>query len=142
MQANRKTVTQATHVVALYDIHGNLPALDAVLSEVELLAPEFVLAGGDVASGPMPAATLDRLMRLNVPIMWVQGNSDRELSRASDRRHDADEQATPDLWQTLSLGSEHTHRAASPTAGQLPGGGDSGGGWAGFGALLPRITAQ
>lgn len=89
-------------VVTLYDIHGNLPALNAVLSEVELIAPDVVVVGGDVASGPMPGVTLDRLLLLNFPIAWVRGNADRELAAAFDRRHDADDLATPDLWQTLT----------------------------------------
>jgi hypothetical protein len=142
MQADRRTAIQTTRVVALYDIHGHLPALDAVLSKVELIAPDLVLVGGDVASGPMPAATLDRLVRLDFPITWIRGNSDRELAGAFDRRDDPDDQAAPDLWQTLSLGSEYAHRGASPTVGQLPGDGDGGGGWAGVRALLPRIAAQ
>jgi predicted phosphodiesterase len=50
----------------------------------------------------MPAATLDRLMRLVFPIAWVRGNADRELAGAFDRRHDADDQATPNLWQELT----------------------------------------
>ncbi|TML50560.1 MAG: metallophosphoesterase family protein, partial [Actinobacteria bacterium] len=46
-------------VAALYDVHGNLPALEAVLAEV----PEdaVIVSGGDVFSGPMPAETLARL---------------------------------------------------------------------------------
>ena len=41
-------------VAALYDIHGNLPALEAVLADVERAAPDLVVTGGDVASGPIP----------------------------------------------------------------------------------------
>jgi 3',5'-cyclic AMP phosphodiesterase CpdA len=41
-------------VAALYDIHGNLPALDAVLADVEAAAPDLVVIGGDVAAGPLP----------------------------------------------------------------------------------------
>jgi putative phosphoesterase len=100
-------------VVALYDIHGNLPALEAVLRELELIAPDCIVVGGDVASGPMPAATLDRLMRLEFPITWVRGNADRELVNAFDRRNDANEQSTPDLsqaltrWGARTLSAEH-----------------------------------
>jgi hypothetical protein len=43
MQVDHRRVTQATRVVAFYDIHGNRPALDAVLSEVELITPDLVL---------------------------------------------------------------------------------------------------
>ncbi len=71
-------------VAALYDIHGNLPALDAVLAEVAGERPDLVLIGGDVAFGPMPAETLDRLAGLDLPTRWVMGNGDRELVDAFD----------------------------------------------------------
>jgi 3',5'-cyclic AMP phosphodiesterase CpdA len=45
-------------IAALYDIHGNEPALRAVLADVERAGPDLVVVGGDVAGGPMPAATL------------------------------------------------------------------------------------
>jgi Icc-related predicted phosphoesterase len=51
-------------VAALYDIHANLPALEAVLREVEREGVDLVLVGGDVASGPMPVETLERLRSL------------------------------------------------------------------------------
>ena len=48
-------------VAALYDVHGNLPALEAVLGEVEVEGVDRIVVGGDVASGPMPVETLDLL---------------------------------------------------------------------------------
>lgn len=66
-------------VAAIYDIHGNLPALEAVLAEIEQAAPDLIVVGGDVASGPLPRATLDRLMRLGERARFVRGNADREL---------------------------------------------------------------
>jgi putative phosphoesterase len=63
-------------VAALYDIHGNLPALDAVLEELDA---ELVVVGGDVAPGPMVGDVLDRLAALDVPVRWVMGNGDREV---------------------------------------------------------------
>jgi predicted phosphodiesterase len=73
-------------VAALYDIHGNAPALRAVLAEVERAAPDLVVIGGDVAGGPMPAATLDALSALGPRARWVRGNGDRELAEAYDAR--------------------------------------------------------
>jgi putative phosphoesterase len=64
---------------AIYDIHGNLPALEAVLAEIERAAPDLIVVGGDVASGPMPRATLERLMALGARARFVQGNADREV---------------------------------------------------------------
>jgi putative phosphoesterase len=66
-------------VAALYDVHGNLPALEAVLAEV----PEdaTIVVGGDVSAlGERPAETLDRLRALGDRVVWLRGNADRELT--------------------------------------------------------------
>lgn len=75
---------RVTRVAALYDIHGNLPALDAVLREVEAARPELILAGGDVVSGPFPRATLERLLGLGPRVRFIRGNADREVVAAFD----------------------------------------------------------
>jgi predicted phosphodiesterase len=62
-------------VAALYDIHGNLPALEAVLGEVP--ADATILVGGDVCAGPMPAEVLGRLRALGDRTRFVRGNADR-----------------------------------------------------------------
>ncbi len=72
-------------VAALYDIHGNLPALEAVLAEVEAAAPDLVVVGGDVVAGPLPGATLERLAALGDRVRWVMGNADRMVIEAYDR---------------------------------------------------------
>ena len=69
-------------VAVLADIHGNLPALDAVLRDVEAAGVDRVVLGGDLADGPMPAQTLDRLEELGERAVWVRGNSDRWLADA------------------------------------------------------------
>jgi putative phosphoesterase len=61
------------------DIHGNLPALDAVLCDVDEAGVDLILVGGDVANGPMPRETIDRLMALGDRARYVRGNGDREL---------------------------------------------------------------
>jgi putative phosphoesterase len=66
-------------VAALYDIHGNLPALDAVLAELDA---DVVLIGGDFAMGPWPAETIDRLRSLAGDVRFIRGNADRELVQA------------------------------------------------------------
>jgi Icc-related predicted phosphoesterase len=48
-------------IAALYDIHGNFPALKAVLDELETIQPDLIVIGGDIVSGPMPVQTLDCL---------------------------------------------------------------------------------
>ena len=65
-------------VAALYDIHGNLAALEAVLGEVP--ADATIVVGGDICAGPQPAETLERLGGLGDRIVWVRGNADRELT--------------------------------------------------------------
>lgn len=47
-------------VAALYDIHGNYPALKAVLLEIESSSPDLILVGGDLVLGPMPPESLER----------------------------------------------------------------------------------
>jgi predicted phosphodiesterase len=64
-------------VAALYDIHGNLPALDAVLAELAADPPDAVVIGGDVAAGPMPVEVLARLRDLPWPVHFLRGNADR-----------------------------------------------------------------
>ncbi len=66
-------------VATLYDIHGNLAALDAVLGEVP--ADATIVVGGDVvAGGPAPSETLERLRGLGARVLWLRGNADRELN--------------------------------------------------------------
>ena len=51
-------------VAVLSDIHGVLPALDAVLAEPDVAAADRVVLTGDLAAGPLPAQTLERLTSL------------------------------------------------------------------------------
>jgi len=71
-------------VAVLSDIHGNLPALDAVLADVYQEGPDLIVLNGDLADGPMPAQTLDRLAQLGDRAIWVRGHSDRRLVDAFD----------------------------------------------------------
>jgi putative phosphoesterase len=67
-------------VAVLSDIHGVLPALDAVLAEPEVAAAERIVLTGDIAAGPQPVQVLDRLLGLGERVVWVRGNADRELA--------------------------------------------------------------
>jgi putative phosphoesterase len=63
-------------VAALYDIHGNLPALEAVLGDVERENVDAIVFGGDIASGPMPRETVELVRSLDDAV-FVRGNADR-----------------------------------------------------------------
>jgi predicted phosphodiesterase len=71
-------------VAVLADIHANLPALDAVLDEPDVVGADAVVLLGDIALGPMPAETLDRLAALGDRAVWVHGNCEREMVTAFD----------------------------------------------------------
>jgi putative phosphoesterase len=66
-------------VAAIYDIHGNLPALEAVLQDIRQAHTDCVVVGGDVLPGPMPRETLTCLLELDIPVQFIQGNGDREV---------------------------------------------------------------
>jgi putative phosphoesterase len=66
-------------VAAIYDIHANLPALEAVLKEIHQAAVDQIVVGGDVFPGPMPQETLACLRSLDRSVHFLQGNGDREV---------------------------------------------------------------
>ena len=63
-------------IAALYDIHANLPALEAVLEEVRRASVDEVVVGGDVVPGPMPRETLALLWSLDLPVRFIHGNGE------------------------------------------------------------------
>jgi putative phosphoesterase len=65
----------------LYDIHGNLPALEAVLADASD-ADEFLLGGDYATFGAWPVETVERLRELDAE--WIRGNVDRWLVDSSD----------------------------------------------------------
>jgi putative phosphoesterase len=89
-----------TRIAVLCDIHGNLPALEAVVPDLEA---DVVVVGGDVASGPFPLETLELLRSLALPVHFVRGNADRVL--------DLDGIPEPNrsarLWVAERLGEEN-----------------------------------
>ena len=71
-------------ILALYDIHGNPDALEAVLNDPRAAEPDAVVVGGDAVPGAFCAAVLDCLEGLEVPVHWVRGNGEREVTAAID----------------------------------------------------------
>jgi predicted phosphodiesterase len=83
-------------VACLYDIHGNLPALEAVLDEVSRSGADHMVVGGDVLPGPMPRECLERLFSLDLPVEFIIGNGDRETLAA---RRDGVSAAIPEHFR-------------------------------------------
>jgi predicted phosphodiesterase len=78
----------------IYDVHGNLPALEAVLADAREQGADRYLIGGDVALfGPWPEATAERLREL-APATWIRGNGERWT---------ADPQAAPEPVRGATL---------------------------------------
>jgi putative phosphoesterase len=69
-------------IAAIYDIHANLPALEAVLAEIRQAGADLVVVGGDVLPGPMPRESLACLRELDIPAQLIQGNGDRAVLEA------------------------------------------------------------
>jgi putative phosphoesterase len=77
-------MTDRTRIAVLSDIHGNLPALQAVLADVEAVGVDLVVLNGDLADGPFPVETLELLHSLGERAVWIRGNGDRWVAEAYD----------------------------------------------------------
>jgi hypothetical protein len=95
----------ALPVAALSDFHANVPALEAVLAEVERVSVDRIVIGGDVVPGPLPVETIERKRALG----------DRAVFGARQRR---------------SLGSRHVRPMALNERGRRAPGAAVGGGTA------------
>jgi predicted phosphodiesterase len=69
-------------VAGLYDVHGNLPALEAALAAVDAEGVDVILSGGDLLLGPQPAECLELLRRRGAT--FIRGNCDRAVAEAPD----------------------------------------------------------
>jgi predicted phosphodiesterase len=74
-------------VAALCDVHGNLPALAAVLAEVERESIDVVVFGGDVISGPWPHETLELVRSRGDAAVFVRGNTERLVLESPAEHH-------------------------------------------------------
>jgi putative phosphoesterase len=103
-------------VAALYDIHGNLPALEAVLAQVRLEGVELIVVGGDVFPGPMSIEALATLRSAGVPVRFLLGNGDREVA-ATASGHEPDTVPPYYLpvlrWAAAQLEPAHTAEIAT-----------------------------
>ena len=63
-------------VAAIYDIHGNLPALEVVVQEIRQGKVGLIIVGGDVVPGPLPCETLACLLNIGIPVQFIYGNGE------------------------------------------------------------------
>ena len=63
-------------IAAIYDIHANLPALEAVIGKIREEGVDRVVVGGDALPGPMPVETVERLRDLDIPVQFIYGNGE------------------------------------------------------------------
>ena len=103
-------------VAAIYDIHGNLPALEAVLQDIRQAEVDRVVVGGDVVPGPMPRQAIARLLDLDIPVQFIRGNGEvdvlaemagMEVGRVSKQFREVVR------WSALQLRPEHQQVLAS-----------------------------
>jgi putative phosphoesterase len=94
-------------VAVVSDVHGVLPALDAVLAEPDLRDAEVVVVTGDIAAGPQPGEVLDRLGALGDRVLLVRGNADRDLVSIARDGHTPDGTPPIDVWAAGRLTADH-----------------------------------
>jgi putative phosphoesterase len=94
-------------VAVLSDIHGVLPALDAVLADPDVVEADRIVLTGDIAAGPQPGEVLDRLLDLGERAVWVRGNADRELVALA-RGGTIDIPDPIAVWAAAQLRRDHT----------------------------------
>jgi putative phosphoesterase len=118
-------------VAALYDIHGNLPALEAVLQEIDEAEVDRVVVGGDVVPGPMSREALTCLLALDIPVQFIQGNCEvavlaemagRDPGRLPEQARDAVRWTAQQLhpeYERLLAGWPKTLRLEIPGLGEV-----------------------
>jgi putative phosphoesterase len=102
-------------LAALYDVHGNVPALEAVVEELRRERVDRVVVGGDVVPGPMPAEALRLLQGLDVPTSFIRGNGESAVLavRAGQPLRALPEQAMEAIrWTAQQLNAEEARRMA------------------------------
>jgi predicted phosphodiesterase len=82
------------------DIHGNLPALQAVADDIGLDTVDGLVIAGDFTGGPKPQAVIDLLRELDLPTVWVRGNSEHYVMQMADGSAPQEWYDNP-AWATL-----------------------------------------
>jgi putative phosphoesterase len=86
-------------IACLYDVHGNLPALEAVLADLGE-ADRYILGGDYTLLGGWPAETVARLRELE-PATWIRGNADRWLAEPPEQLQEAVDAVRAELGDAL-----------------------------------------
>jgi putative phosphoesterase len=103
-------------IAAIYDIHGNLPALEAVLEEIRRTGVDAIVVGGDVVPGPMPRESLELVLGLAIPTYCIRGNGEAAVlaERTGGPPARLPEQVREVIrWSAAQLGPEHEQAIAS-----------------------------
>ena len=80
-----------TRIAVLSDVHGNLPALRAVLADLERERVDKIVVTGDVVAGPLVRQALDLLLSLPKTVRFVRGNCEREAIAVFDGEQPTDD---------------------------------------------------
>lgn len=110
-------------VAVLNDIHGNLPALEAVLTEVRIEGVDRIVVGGDVFPGPLAHLTLRELAGCGIPVEFIYGNGEVALlAELAGRAPRMPEAYRPSVrWNAEQLDAgEREFIAAWPMTRRLP----------------------
>jgi len=94
-------------VAVVSDVHGVLPALEAVLAEPAVRAADLIVATGDLLAGPQPVETFELLTGLGARVLLLRGNADRELADLARGRPPSFEDAIAS-WAALQLSADQT----------------------------------
>ena len=86
-------------IAAIYDIHANLPALEAVLHELHDLKVDRIVVGGDVLPGPLLQETIQTLLDVETPTVFIHGNGDREVLAQMNGIESDWYRTTPERWR-------------------------------------------
>src|SRR5437868_15417503 len=98
-------------VAVIADVHGNLPALEAVLEEIERERPDVIVSCGDVASGPMPTETID-VLRRPPRTRFVRGNAHRGLIEQLDGQPASEMPGPFGDWRARQIVRQQRHSLA------------------------------
>jgi predicted phosphodiesterase len=93
-------------IAFISDIHGNRIALDAVLAELERESFDRLICLGDVAAGPQPQASLERVRELDCPV--IMGNWDAAFLHGMPEAHNEVEQMLVEItaWWAAQLSQD------------------------------------